>query len=107
MSRDFLSQIIRSYGGAQQAVVGVFLEQSLKLFAGQQRNAAGSSGHAGSPESSTLINTLAHKNYVRWKQVQDEIYRTLLNAGANIQRPDRAEIDDSLRVKSQIDRCRD
>jgi polyhydroxyalkanoate synthesis repressor PhaR len=62
MSRDFLSQIIRSYGGAQQAVIGVFLEQSLKLFAGQQRNAAGSSSHDGAQESSTPINTLAHKN---------------------------------------------
>jgi polyhydroxyalkanoate synthesis repressor PhaR len=103
MSCDFLSQIIRSYGGAQQAVVGVFLEQSLKLFAGQQHNAVGSSSHDGGPESSTPINTLARKNYVRWKQVQDEIYRTLINAGANIQRTDRAEIDDSLRLTLQLD----
>src|SRR6201990_2723346 len=32
MSRDFLSQIIRSYGGAMQGMLGSYLEQSLKLF---------------------------------------------------------------------------
>jgi polyhydroxyalkanoate synthesis repressor PhaR len=33
MSRDFLSQMIRSYGGLRTAM-GSYLEQSLKLFAG-------------------------------------------------------------------------
>ena len=33
MSRDFLSQVIRSYGDAMRASVGSYLEQSLKLFA--------------------------------------------------------------------------
>jgi polyhydroxyalkanoate synthesis repressor PhaR len=103
MSRDFLQHVIRSYGGALQGAIGSFLEQSLKLFAGQQRNAAGSSSREGSAEPVAPVNTLAQKNFLRWKQVQDEIYKTLLNAGANIQRPDRAETDDSLRVTSQID----
>jgi polyhydroxyalkanoate synthesis repressor PhaR len=35
MSRDFLSQMIRSYGGAMRGMVGSYLEQSLKLFANQ------------------------------------------------------------------------
>ena len=35
MSRDFLSQMIRSYGGATRGMVGSYLEQSLKLFANQ------------------------------------------------------------------------
>src|SRR6202034_2915750 len=39
MSRDFLSQVIRSYGGAMQGMIGSYLEQSLKLFASQQRDA--------------------------------------------------------------------
>jgi polyhydroxyalkanoate synthesis repressor PhaR len=98
MSRDFLSQVIRSHDGAQQAVVAVFLEQSLKLFASQQRDAAGSSSLDGSQKSPTPISTLARENYVRWREVQDEIYKTLINAGAHIQRTDRAEIDDSSRV---------
>src|SRR6201997_4371223 len=33
VSRDFLSQVIRSYGGLRTAM-GSYLEQSLKLFAG-------------------------------------------------------------------------
>jgi polyhydroxyalkanoate synthesis repressor PhaR len=35
MSRDFLSQMIRSYGGGMRGMVGSYLEQSLKLFANQ------------------------------------------------------------------------
>ncbi|HKD55570.1 MAG TPA: polyhydroxyalkanoate synthesis repressor PhaR [Steroidobacteraceae bacterium] len=35
MSRDFLSQVIRSYGPAARSAMGSYLEQSLKLFAGQ------------------------------------------------------------------------
>jgi polyhydroxyalkanoate synthesis repressor PhaR len=35
MSRDFLSQMIRSYGGTMRGMVGSYLEQSLKLFTTQ------------------------------------------------------------------------
>jgi polyhydroxyalkanoate synthesis repressor PhaR len=35
MSRDFLSQVIRSYGVSTRGLVGPYLEQSLKQFAGQ------------------------------------------------------------------------
>ena len=35
MSRDFLSQVIRSYGDATRSMVGSYLEQSLKLFASE------------------------------------------------------------------------
>ena len=33
MSRDFLSQVIRSYGAGVRGAMGSYLEQSLKLFA--------------------------------------------------------------------------
>src|ERR1700756_339300 len=39
MSRDFLSQVIRSYGDAMRSMVGSYLEQSLKLFASQNGGA--------------------------------------------------------------------
>jgi polyhydroxyalkanoate synthesis repressor PhaR len=81
MSRDFLSQIIRSYGGATQGMIGSYLEQSLKLFAGQQRDARERPKGVGDAEPVLPVNNLAQKNYQRWRQVQDEIYRTLLNAG--------------------------
>jgi polyhydroxyalkanoate synthesis repressor PhaR len=35
MSRDFLSQVIRSYGGTTRAMVGKYLEQSLRQFSSQ------------------------------------------------------------------------
>jgi polyhydroxyalkanoate synthesis repressor PhaR len=66
MSRDFLSQVIRCYGGAMQGVVGSYLEQSLKLFTSQQ------------PEDTPAPG--AHPAEGQWSTVQDEIYRTLLAA---------------------------
>jgi len=86
MSRDFLSHIIRSYGGATQGMIGSYLEQSLKLFAGQQREARDRTKGVSDAESAlavsnVAVNNLAQKNYQRWRQVQDEIYRTLINAG--------------------------
>ena len=35
MSRDFLAQVIRSYGGSARAQVGNYLEQSLRQFSSQ------------------------------------------------------------------------
>jgi polyhydroxyalkanoate synthesis repressor PhaR len=85
MSRDFLSQVIRSYGGATQGMIGSYLEQSLKLFATQQREARDRGKSMGETETATAnnqaVSNLAQKNYQRWRQVQDEIYRTLMNAG--------------------------
>jgi polyhydroxyalkanoate synthesis regulator protein len=87
MSRDFLSQVIRSYGGSSQGMIGSYLEQSLKLFANQQREARDKAKSSGETETATMagnVGNLAQKNYQRWRQVQDEIYRTLLNAGRSI-----------------------
>jgi polyhydroxyalkanoate synthesis repressor PhaR len=81
MSRDFLSQVIRSYGGASQGMIGSYLEQSLKLFANQQREARDKAKSSGESDNANNAGNLAQKNYQRWRQVQDEIYRTLLNAG--------------------------
>ncbi|MBS0577649.1 MAG: polyhydroxyalkanoate synthesis repressor PhaR [Proteobacteria bacterium] len=35
MSQDFLSQVIRSYGGPTRGVIGNYLEQSLRQFASE------------------------------------------------------------------------
>lgn len=74
MSQDFLSLVIRSYGGQMHAAVGSYLEQSLKLFTSQFKG-------GGSPELAESVNELVQRNNQRWRQVQDEIYRTLMNAG--------------------------
>jgi polyhydroxyalkanoate synthesis repressor PhaR len=80
MSRDFLSQIICSYGGgAMQGMIGCYLEQSLKLFANEQREVLDRARSAGSdPHEAVAI--VVQKNYQRWRSVQEEIFRTLMNA---------------------------
>ena len=80
MSRDFLSQVIRSYGGAMQGMLGSYLEQSLKLFATQQQQIRDRVKTVTGTDPVQAVASLAEKNYQRWRAVQDEIYRTLLNA---------------------------
>src|SRR5262249_2199628 len=67
LSRDFLSQVIRSYGGSAQGMIGSYLEQSLKLFVSQQRDVR-------QPRTLEPSDVLAQKNFQRWRSVQDEIY---------------------------------
>jgi polyhydroxyalkanoate synthesis repressor PhaR len=76
MSQDFLSQVIRSYGGAMQSFVGCYLEQSLKLLSSQQQQIRGSL----SGEAFDTIATLTHQNLERWRSVQDEIFRAMSGA---------------------------
>jgi polyhydroxyalkanoate synthesis repressor PhaR len=73
MSQDFLSQVIRSYGGSMQTFVGSYLEQSLKLLAGQQQHMSdliGSDAH-------DAISTLTQRNLERWRSIQDEIFKAM------------------------------
>lgn len=75
MSRDFLSHIIRTYGGSLHSMIGSYLEQSVKLFVAQQRER----GKALSNDTEAVAG-LASRNYQRWRSVQDEIYSTLVRA---------------------------
>jgi polyhydroxyalkanoate synthesis repressor PhaR len=79
MSRDFLSHIIRSYGGPLHGMIGSYLEQSVKLFVAQQRETRDRGKGTQSLDSSALA-TLVNRNYERWRSVQDEIYSTLARA---------------------------
>jgi len=81
MSRDFLSQIIRSYGGgAMQGVVGCYLEQCLKLFATQQREVRERAKSVVGSDPNEAVAAVAQRNYQRWRSVQDEIFRALMGA---------------------------
>jgi polyhydroxyalkanoate synthesis repressor PhaR len=71
MSRDFLSQIICSHDAHSHDMIGSYLEQSFKLFSSHPRDAR---------DATQAVAGLAQKNYQRWRAVQDEIYRTLVNA---------------------------
>jgi polyhydroxyalkanoate synthesis repressor PhaR len=77
MSQDFLSQVIRSYGGAMHGVVGSYLEQSLKLLAGQQAQMRDQMRTMMGPEVCDSIAHLAQCNLERWRSVQDEIFRAM------------------------------
>jgi polyhydroxyalkanoate synthesis repressor PhaR len=77
MSRDFLSQVIRSYGGMMQGVIGSYLEQSLKLFAAEQREMRERLRNVAGAETLESANALAQRNYQRWQSVQDEIFRLM------------------------------
>jgi polyhydroxyalkanoate synthesis repressor PhaR len=92
MSRDFLSQIIRSHDAHFHDMTGSYLEQSFKLFASHQRDARERAKNDG--DSLQAVASLAQKNYQRWRSVQDEIYRTLLNAANGARRDSPTE--DSL-----------
>ena len=85
MSRDFLSHVIRSYGGGiMQGVVGSYLEQSLKLFAAQQGEMRGKAqGFAAGDDD---VAAVTQRNFQRWRTVQDEIFRTLIGSAAPVQR---------------------
>ena len=77
MSRDFLSQVIRSYGGAMQGFVGSYLDQSIKLFMSQQQQMRDRVKSVVGLDPVGMVTDIAQKNYARWKSVQDEILKTI------------------------------
>jgi polyhydroxyalkanoate synthesis repressor PhaR len=79
LSREFLSLVIRSYGGPTQPVVGAFLEHSLKLISQQQRELR-ERLKAGAGDAGDLAAGLAERGAQRWRGVQDEIVRVLNDA---------------------------
>lgn len=81
MSQDFLSQVIRSYGGAMQSFVGSYLEQSLKLLASQQQQIRDHLRGTMGGDAFDTIATLTQRNLERWRSIQDDIFRAM-SAGA-------------------------
>jgi polyhydroxyalkanoate synthesis repressor PhaR len=87
MSQDFLSQVIRSYGGAMQSFVGNYLEQSLKVLATQQQQMRdGMRGTLGS-DAFDSIAVLTQKNLERWRSFQEEMFRAMTSAATSGNRP--------------------
>ena len=80
MSRDFLAQVIRSYGGTLQGVLSSYLEQSMKMFNSQQRELREKVKAVVGMDPVETVAGVAQRNYQRWRSVQDEIFRTLMNA---------------------------
>ena len=84
MSRDFLSQLMRSYGGAVQGVVGSYLEQSMKLLSAHHHEIKDQLKAApGGTETMGSAASLAERNYQRWRNVQNDIFSLLSSAAAS------------------------
>ena len=77
MSQDFLSQVIRSYGGMMPDFVSSYLEQSFKLFTDQQQKVRDQVKDVVGMDPINAVTNMAQKNYARWRSVQDEIFKTL------------------------------
>src|SRR5690349_21495246 len=77
MSQDFLSHVIRSYGGAMQSLVGSYLEQSLKALSGQQHQMRDHMRDVVGNDAYNSIAALTQQNIERWRSVQDDIYKVM------------------------------
>jgi polyhydroxyalkanoate synthesis repressor PhaR len=81
MSQDFLSQVIRSYGGAMQSFVGNYLEQSLRMFQQPPRDgsstAPNSASNSAPADPFTAMANVARQNYERWIAMQGEFLRAM------------------------------
>jgi polyhydroxyalkanoate synthesis repressor PhaR len=77
MSQDFLSQVIRSYGGAMQNVVGSYLEQSLKMLSTQQPQIREHLRTSMGSDAYDAISSLTQKNIERWRSVQNDIFKAM------------------------------
>jgi polyhydroxyalkanoate synthesis repressor PhaR len=77
MSRDFLSQVIRSYGSGLQDFVGRYLDESIKLFAREQRDLRDKFKNVVGIDPLETVTAVAQKNYQRWKAVQEEVFSRL------------------------------
>ena len=77
LSRDFLLEVIRSQGTPAGKIIPSYLEQILNLL--------GSGGEYGvhalrGNEAANPATHMALRNYERWRSLQDQIYRKLVEA---------------------------
>ena len=77
MSRDFLSQVIRSYGSGLQDFVGRYLDESIQLFAREQRDLRDKFKNVVGIDPLETVTAVAQKNYQRGKAVQEEVFSRL------------------------------
>jgi len=79
MSQDFLSQVIRAYGGAMQHFVSGYLEHSLKMLSQQSSaqtrpDAQTRSNTDPLPDPVTAFTNLAQKNFEFWQSMQQQFF---------------------------------
>jgi polyhydroxyalkanoate synthesis repressor PhaR len=77
MSRDFLSQVIRTYGSGLQDFVGRYLDESIQQFAREQRELRERFKNVVGVDPVETVTAVAQKNYQRWKALQEEVFNRL------------------------------
>jgi polyhydroxyalkanoate synthesis repressor PhaR len=77
MSQDFLSQVIRAYGGTMQSMAGDYLEQSLKLFTAQQSQIRDRMRSMVGLDPMSTMSNLAQENFRQWTQLQENFLKSM------------------------------
>ena len=77
MSPDFLSHEIRSYGSGLHDFVGRYLDESIQLFAKEQRELRDRFKNVVGIDPLETVTNVAQKNYQRWKSLQEEVFSRL------------------------------
>jgi len=75
MSRDFLSQVIRSYDKAIPEFASDYLEESMEFFMAQQQNLRKQICRVVGLDPFAAVADVAQKNIARWKSLQEEVLR--------------------------------
>jgi polyhydroxyalkanoate synthesis repressor PhaR len=81
MSQDFLSQVIRSYGKVVPELASGYLEESMKFFMTGQQNLRSQIKRVVGVDPFSIVADAAHKNFARWKSLQDEVLRRFASVG--------------------------
>ncbi len=71
MSEEFLSQLVRAYGGPLQGVVGTYLEQCLRLFMAQQHSLQDRMRSMVGVDPVSATAALAERSLERWREGSD------------------------------------
>ena len=77
MSRDFLSEVIRSYNNAMPGFARSYLEQSMGMFMRQQQQVRDQVRKVVGIDPLSSVAEVAERNYSRWRSMQDELFRAM------------------------------
>jgi polyhydroxyalkanoate synthesis repressor PhaR len=77
MSRDFLSQVIRTYGSGLHDFVARYLDESIQQFTREQRELRERFKSVVGVDPVETVTAVAQKNYQRWKALQEEVFSRL------------------------------
>ena len=81
MTRDFLSEVIRSYDKVVPEFAADFLEESMTFFMAQQHSLRQQITRMVGLDPFSAVAELAQKNVARWKTLQEEVMRRFARAG--------------------------